>query len=74
MCFSLLILSGCGNSNTNTNDNSSQSAERLSTSTSQPTEPKVEVSTFTTRILDRAPNRVTNISITCGKINNYIVK
>lgn len=78
MCFSLLILSGCGNNNTtnntNTNSNTSRNTERLSTSTSQPTEPKIEVSTFTTRILDRAPNRVTNISITCGKINNYIVK
>lgn len=39
-------------------------------------EPKTEVniSSFTTNILDKEANRVNNISLSCNKINGYILK
>lgn len=66
----LFALYGCSNNN----DNDDSNAERTSYSTSSPQKKEVEISSFTTNILDQTPNRVDNIALTCSKINDIIVK
>lgn len=67
----LFVLCGCSNNENNNNSN----AERTSYSTTSPEQKKeVEIATFSTKILDQTPNRVDNISLTCSKINEIIVK
>lgn len=68
----LFFLCGC---NDNTKDNTSSDAEKTSYVTNSP-EPKkeIEISTFTTKILDQTSNRVNNIKLTCDKINGTLVK
>lgn len=69
----LVCLCGC-NDNSSNNTNNSE-LERTNYSTSLPS-PKIEleVSTFTTNILDKTPNRVNNITLTCNKINEMTIK
>ena len=69
LCTCLFILCGCSNSN---NQNSSN-AGKTSYSTSVPKK-EIEISSFTTNILDQTPNRVDNIALTCSKINGIIIK
>lgn len=77
LCIILLIciltLCGCSNSSQTKDDGNGSNTERLSTKTSVPKK-EVEVSSFTTNILDQTPNRVDNISLTCSKINEIVVK
>lgn len=61
----LFVLCGCGNSN---NGNNNSNAERMSY------KKETTLSTFSTNILDKTPNRVDNIALTCSKINEVIVK
>lgn len=72
LCFSLLIclfiLCGCNNNSTSSNTETSYSGNSPSP------QKEVEKSTFTTNILDKTPNRLNNISLTCDKINETIVK
>lgn len=72
----LVFLCGCNDSNNTTNNSD---IERTTYSTSLPSSmpsPKkeTEISTFTTSILDKTPNRVDNIALTCSKVNEIIVK
>lgn len=69
----LFVLCGC-NKSENTNDSSySSDTEKLSNSTSIPKK-ELDVSSFSTKILDQTPNRVDNIALTCSKINNITIK
>jgi len=54
-------------------NNYSTSLNNVSTATHAPS-PQSELSTFTTKVLTSDPNRNNNISITCGKLNEHIVK
>ncbi len=72
----LFSLCGCNDSNKNSNNSNT---ERTNYSTSLPSSmpsPKkeIEISTFATNILDKTPNRVDNIALTCSKVNEVIVK
>lgn len=78
MILSLCLFSLCGCNDSNDSTNNSN-AERTNYSTTLPSpmpSPKkeTEISKFTTNILDKTPNRVDNISLTCSKINEIIVK
>lgn len=74
----LICLIGlCGCNDNNKNDNTSSDAERTSYSTTSPSPTptkEIEKSTFTTNILDKTPNRLDNIALTCSKINEITVK
>lgn len=59
----LFVLCGCGN-----NGDNNSNAERMSY------KKETTLSTFSTNILDKTPNRVDNIALTCSKINEVIVK
>lgn len=87
LCF---ILVGCSSNNTVTNNINNNTANNSVTNTNtanstneniiyQPeklsVEPKEEViSSFSTNILDKDPDRQTNISLTCSSLNGTIVK
>ena len=64
----VFILCGCDDSNNNSYD-----AEKTSHSTTSPKK-ETEISSFSTELLDKTPNRVNNIAITCSKINETIIK
>lgn len=68
--IALFALSGCDKKSINNNSN----AERMSYSKDEENKTEVEEAVFSTPILDKTPNRVDNISLTCSKINNTIVK
>lgn len=69
----LVFLCGCNDNSSNDTNNST--IERTNYSTTLPSSKKeLEVSSFTTNILDKTPNRVDNISLTCSKVNEIIVK
>lgn len=65
----LLVLCGCRNS---TNNTEGYNSNKLSISTKAPKK-EIEISSFSTNILDKTPNRVDNISLTCSKINEFVV-
>lgn len=78
MILSLCLFSLCGCNDSNDSTNNSN-AERTNYSTTLPSpmpSPKkeTEISKFTTNILDKTPNRVDNIALTCSKVNEVIVK
>jgi vancomycin resistance protein YoaR len=62
----LIVLTGCGNNETT----SEPEATRLSVNRKKV---EKELSSFSTTLLDKAPNRVNNVTITCGKINELVV-
>jgi uncharacterized protein YcfL len=62
----LIILTGCG-SNENTAE---PETKRLSVNRKKV---EKELSSFSTTLLDKTPNRVNNVTITCGKINELVV-
>lgn len=69
----LVFLCGCNDNSSNDTNNST--IERTNYSTALPSPKKeFEVSSFTTNILDKTPNRVDNITLTSNKINEIIVK
>lgn len=66
----LFALCGCNEQKNNSNSN----AERMSYSKENEDKVEVEEAVFSTPILDQTPNRVDNISLTCSKITDTIVK
>lgn len=90
ICLSLsFLLEGCSNNNSNFTEqqNNSQVSEENNVlnlnnkgesskynENNNPKEEEVEIASFTTPLTSGNPNRITNIKITCGKINNYILK
>ncbi len=66
----LFTLCGCNNSE---NNKLNYDSNKLSISTSKPKQ-EVNISSFSTNILDKESNRVSNISLSCSKINGYILK
>ena len=71
------LLTGCNNSSNNTNK-SNYNAERLATENNiSITNNKIveePLSSFTTKISQKDPDRQTNITIACNSLNGYIVK
>lgn len=72
----LFSLCGCNDSNNNPDN---LGTERTNYSTALPSvspspREEIEVSSFTTNILDKTPNRIDNITLTCSKINEITVK
>lgn len=68
----ILFVCGCNNPESQ-NNNTNSKAERMSTQTAAPKK-EVDISTFSTNILDQTPNRVDNIALTCSKLNELIIK
>lgn len=79
----LLVLSGCGNNAGNSaNYQASKSQHEISnneqrnnsemTNENAPTE--TELSNFSTPLKSGSPNRITNIKLTCNKINEYVLR
>lgn len=71
--LSIFILTLCGCNNQGNKD-SNNNIDRMSYSKEEENITEVEEAVFSTPILDKTPNRVDNISLTCEKINNTIIK
>lgn len=77
LCF---VLAGCSSDNTiinnSVNETTNYSNSNLVYETEQlSAEPKeVNIASFSTNILDKDPNRQTNIDITCSTLNGTLVK
>lgn len=69
----LFVLCGCKDNNDNSKESENSNIERTSYSTSTPRK-ETEIATFTTNILDKTPNRIDNIALTCSKIDKTIIK
>lgn len=79
----LFILSGCNfvnnnssNSNETAKDDNIISGRKVNYEKEKNDEPKEErqLSTFSTPLKSGSPNRITNIKLTCNKINGYVLK
>ena len=64
----LFVLSGCSNQKNGEINNSSQNNSNYHTIV------ETELSNFSTPLKSGSPNRITNIKLTCNKINGYILK
>ena len=79
----LFILISYSNNNDNTDNisgtrtstiiNENKESTNLNNSTTPPKPKEEEISSFSTKILDDSPGRLTNISITCSIINDTII-
>ena len=73
----IFILSGCDfsfNNNENTNEQISKE-NSINSMENQNNEPKeTSIASFSTPLTSGSPNRITNIKLTCNKINEYILK
>lgn len=80
MMFLLIsfILSGCMNNESKQNQNNNNSVDYSRTSTEIEVPRKIaneiELSNFSTPLKSGVQNRITNIKLTCGKINEKIIK
>lgn len=73
MLFCLtFFLSGCNNVNDTVNNNENNLAVTQKYETKKPVES--DISSFSTPLTSGSPNRVTNIKLTCNKINGLTLK
>ena len=78
----ILVLSGCGNNNNGNNSNYEASRtqyeiannEQNNSANTNRTPIETELSSFSTPLKSGSPNRITNIKLTCNKINEYVLK
>ncbi len=75
LCITLYIclFTLCGCNTSDNNDKLNYNSNKLSISTSNPKK-EVNIASFNTNILDKEQNRMNNISLSCSKLDEYILK